>query len=125
MSSLSRDAELRTAGDITHYAADPPLYRIPELFRYLRPLWEHTQPSPQRGRRDEIFDDQHSNEVSVFVAKGHELAGGEIVSLETPAGVVACAVVANGDRSFLPSSRQNRGVDRQAMNVESKCLVEL
>ena len=125
MNSVPQHDDLRTAGDISHYAADPAFYRIPQLFRYLRPVWEHTQPSPQRGRLNEVFDNQYSNEVSVLFTKGHEFAGGEIMSLETPAGVIASVVVANGDRSFLPSSRQNRGVDRQTMNVESKCVVEL
>ena len=112
------------AADIPHDAADPAVYRIPQVFRYLRMVRERSTPSQQRGRRDEGLDDQDSNEVSVLFAKCHELAGREIVSLETPPSLVACVVVANSDRSFLPSRGQNRGVYRQTMNVESERLME-
>ncbi|HEV8235586.1 MAG TPA: ABC transporter permease, partial [Gemmatimonadaceae bacterium] len=115
---------LWAAVDIPQHALDPSVDQFLQLWSQLRAIRKPAEPPPQRAGLDQVLDNHDPDEVLILVAKRDQFACREIVRLDTPSGLVASVVVANGDHPFLPSGGQNGRVDRQTMDIESKRVVE-
>ena len=71
-----------------------------ELIRGQR---DFSQPLAYGFRRGELVAEERGDEGEVFLATGDELAHGEVVDFEAPAGRAARVLVADRDEAFAPA----------------------